>query len=115
MSLNIKDLEMPKDCDSCRHPTCELWLDIDIGKRHPDCPLTEVPNQHGRLIDAEHLKESLEYYIREAMWGKRINMALDWVKDEFIDAEPTVIQASESEERPAFLPTYELTPRREEG
>ena len=43
-----------------------------------------------RKIDADHLKETLDYYIREAGWGEEINKALGWVKDEFIDSEPTV-------------------------
>ena len=43
-----------------------------------------------RLIDADSLKETLDYYICEAGWSKEIKMALRWVKDEFIDAEPTV-------------------------
>lgn len=40
-----------------------------------------------RWIDADHLKETLDYYIREAGWSDEINMALGWVKDEFIDSE----------------------------
>lgn len=44
-----------------------------------------------RLIDGDHLKETLDYYIREAGWSKEINMALGWVKDEFIDSEPTIV------------------------
>lgn len=52
---------------------------------------------HGRLIDADALKETLDYYIREAGWGDTANKALRWVKDEFIDSEPTVIPASEEE------------------
>lgn len=43
-----------------------------------------------RLIDADNLKETIDYYIREAGWSNAINETLGWVKDEFIDAEPSV-------------------------
>ena len=53
---------------------------------------------HGRLIDADKLKETLDYYIREAGWSDEINKALSWVKDEFIDSEQAIIPASEEGE-----------------
>lgn len=52
-----------------------------------------MPEKHGQLIDAECLKETPDYYIREAGWGEEINRALGWVKDEFIDSEPTIVEA----------------------
>ena len=56
---------------------------------------TEVPEPHGRLIEADKLKETLDYYIREAGWSDEINKALSWVKNEFIDSEQAIIPASE--------------------
>ena len=53
---------------------------------------------HGRLIEADKLKETLDYYIREAGWSDEINKALSWVKDEFIDSEQAIIPASEKGE-----------------
>ena len=50
----------------------------------------ELP-PHGRLIDADALKDTMDYYIREAGWSDEINEALTWVRDEFIDHEPTII------------------------
>lgn len=55
----------------------------------------EVSEPHGDLIDADKLKETLDYYISEAGWSDEINKALSWVKDEFIDSEQAVIPASE--------------------
>ena len=55
----------------------------------------EVSEPHGDLIDADKLKETLDYYISEAGWSDEINKALSWVKDEFIDSEQAVISASE--------------------
>lgn len=42
-----------------------------------------------RYINANGLKDTLDYYIGEAGWTAAHNEALTWVKDEFIDAEPT--------------------------
>lgn len=42
-----------------------------------------------RYINANGLKDTLDYYISEAGWTAAHNEALTWVKDEFIDAEPT--------------------------
>ena len=64
MSVLIKGMEMPKNCDECHFyrywdgmaSSCRAfnetkWIDdCDMKKeRHPDCPLVEVP-PHGRLI-----------------------------------------------------------------
>lgn len=58
----------------------------------------QLPKGHGRMIDADSFKETLDYYIREAGWSKEHNESLGWCK-EFIDAELTVIEADkESEE-----------------
>lgn len=51
---------------------------------------------HGRLIDADAFKETIDYYIREAGWSDAHNEALGWVK-EFIDNEQAVIEAEGSE------------------
>lgn len=78
MSILIKSMEMPKDCNTC--PMLEgdrldglchaasRWLDDDEYWRwylYPEgdvddskplnCPLVEVPTPHGRLIDADEL------------------------------------------------------------
>ena len=56
-----------------------------------------LPKKHGRLIDVDALKETLDYYICEANWGDEVNKVLKWVKDEFIDSENTVIEAEGTE------------------
>lgn len=58
MSVLIKGMEMPHDCDSCKVSDildCPLWKPMDIGERHPECPLVEVPTPHGRLIDEDEI------------------------------------------------------------
>lgn len=76
MSVLIKGMDMPKDCDSCfmvdkcKHRHYELMkfavlkrsghLDEygDFGSRlvKDDCPLIEVPTPHGDLIDGNKME-----------------------------------------------------------
>ena len=106
MSVLIKGMEMPHDCDSCKVSDildCTLWKPMDIGERHPECPLVEVPTPHGRLIDKDRLK-------REMLWnfaGEKIplydcdNNPVDFhVKDveATINSQPTVIEAERTNE-----------------
>lgn len=66
MSILIKGMEMPTTCGNC--PVHKLWAEDDeaqcmikrelwtkCSKRNPDCPLIEIPDGHGRLIDADAL------------------------------------------------------------
>ena len=66
MSIIIKGVEMPKNCDECpciawrydddSPACCVLEKDIsDYTKRLADCPLVEIKTPHGRLIDADAL------------------------------------------------------------
>ena len=60
MSVLIKDMEMPSNCNDCDIDFCIFKYEArdDIGKTRSDhCPLVEVPTPHGRLIDADVLKE----------------------------------------------------------
>ena len=62
MSVLIKGMEMPHDCDSCKVSDildCTLWKPMDIGERHPECPLVEVPTLHGDLIDRKVLIDAV--------------------------------------------------------
>ena len=108
MSIIVKGMKMPDDCPVCplahwnkldSFTGCELIkryfdkADMETRGRPSFCPLVELPAEHGRLIDADALKDTLDYYIREAGWSDEINEALTWVRDEFIDHEPTVIEA----------------------
>lgn len=109
MSVIVKGMEMPESCARCKlkywmnaNPYCPViesnlewnqyssreWTGIDTR-----CQLGKLPEKYGRLIEADSLKETLDYYIREAGWGEKTNRVLGWVKDEFIDAEPTIVEA----------------------
>lgn len=75
MGVYIKGMDMPKSCYDCDIGVCicNRYYDpnFDINdtqiKRHPDCPLVEVKDPHGRLIDADeliakHEKEKIRDY-----------------------------------------------------
>lgn len=109
MSVIIKGATMPGTCVDCPlfresaygFDLCKgkgigfvaeeaKWLDAT----RPDwCPMVELPEKHGRLIEADSLKETLDYYILEAGWDEKTNQVLGWVKDEFIDSERTIVEA----------------------
>lgn len=62
MSVLIKGMEMPKNCEVCplnfyecaplEKSSEEIMQYFGGDSRHPDCPLIEV-QPHGRLIDAD--------------------------------------------------------------
>lgn len=101
MGIYIKGMEMPKSCLECplngesackAFTTIEPWTFKD-DERAAFCPLTEVPEPHGRLIDADKfefipLKE-------DEVKGRIIGYLLT---KERIDQAPTVIERSETEE-----------------
>lgn len=60
MGIYIKGIELPKDCDSCGIvKDCPLWYCTDVGARHPECPLTEVKEPHGELIDKDKVIDAI--------------------------------------------------------
>ncbi len=74
MGIYIKGMEMPTSCRSCPFENggdCyggkyKYIMDVDDYEdyRHPNCPLTEVPEPHGRLIDSDKaVKDYHEYGI----------------------------------------------------
>ena len=93
MSVLIKGMEMPALCQEC-----DLYIDgacyakgyrdyrsiMDMSKPD-DCPLTEIPTPHGRLIDADKLAN-------ETFYGATSAPYITYRK--FVNA-PTVIEAEE--------------------
>lgn len=109
MSVIVQGMRMPKDCIVCYETTkclgtgrCfedgTIWCGLAKGylgveETRSKCPLRPLPEKYGRLIEADSLKETLDYYIREAGWDAKTNRVLGWVKDEFIDGEQTIVEA----------------------
>lgn len=85
MSVFVKDIDVPSDCDGCWHPTCNLWLQTDVGKRHKDCPISPMPEKHGRLKDVdaiiEDIRKNSESYFAD-------DFAHEW-----IERQPTIVEA----------------------
>lgn len=90
MGVYIKGMEMPRNCDECDDMLLLSTIickcsEFGLNERPPGCPLTEVPEPHGRLIDADACID----YIRNS--NQRAWEALAY--------EPTVIEGSEPLER----------------
>ena len=68
MSVIIKNMDIPKSCGCCRfalfNGTCMASGDNVglIDTRAESCPLVEIPEKHGDLIDAKAFNESVESY-----------------------------------------------------
>jgi hypothetical protein len=106
MSVLIKGMEMPKNCEVCplnfyecallEKSSEEIMQYFGGDSRHPGCPLVEVLTPHGRLIDADALKE-IEFCGLQA--DKKIIYQMGW--NDAIEAiaknAPTIIQAEEDE------------------
>lgn len=84
MSILIKNMEMPKNCDTCflsKWDTCNerFYCMFD------ECPLVEVPVPHDRLIDAGALLEDVR--------KNSVSYSADDFAHEWVDVQPTVIEA----------------------
>lgn len=97
MGVYIKGMEMPKDCTECMlnyldkfgYPHCCITsLLISYGKTNGDCPLTEVPEPHGRLIDIEDIA-LLKTVSCGGLSAKKL-----WKR---IKEQPTIIERSNNE------------------
>lgn len=102
MSVLIKGMEMPKNCNECKlrngigkdcgkaifhcAPLAEWVMPNPLGRAN-DCPLVEIP-PHGRLIDADALEADTEWDDREDGYISYSKVA--------IECAPTIIEAEES-------------------
>ncbi len=105
MGIYIKGMEMPKDCGKC--PLVEKCKNRHLEITESDngyepifiqdyCPLTEVSEPHGRLIDADALIPIMKYNTTDNEIGVfPIRIGFDAIKG-VIDEAPTVIERSET-------------------
>ena len=63
MGVYVKGMEMPNDCMECPFSDYEAWCLIP-GVIQGHCPLVEVPEPHGDLIDRDILEQELINGIR---------------------------------------------------
>jgi hypothetical protein len=117
MSVLIKGMRIPKDCRECKFQdygftTGDTWCGVNdavlarnfeaikFDGRPEWCPLVEVPEPHGRLIDADMLIKFVEDRY-EITWES--DCYEGGIKDacsdilEKIDTMPTVIEAEDGE------------------
>ena len=98
MSILIKSMEMPKDCNSCRFSgfgglrneriVCMFTGSNDYlnqQERFSDCPLVEVP-PHGRLIDFNAIPWENQTMTYDDEWA---------IKAFDLEQMPTIIEAEE--------------------
>jgi len=91
MSVLIKGIKAPKDCGLCPCNNKDLYycmaaekyVDFDSRMRPYFCPLVELPEHHGRLVDANVIEEKmipLSFSVQK------------WINEVALDTEvPTVI------------------------
>lgn len=110
MSVLIEGMEMPDTCTRCDY----IGLNVAIGckvvtgtnGRADNCPLTEVPEPHGRLIDADALHKLFEdqwHYLQVLDWNENPTAeanqsGINWCINTMHDDAPTIIPASEEGE-----------------
>lgn len=111
MSVIVKGMQMPEKCGSCDLFHAESPMHCTVVKGHktvgapygmprPEwCPLFEIPEKHGRLIDADELRRKMYHDAFETdtdfqMWNSGC-----WIRykmfENNIDAQPTVIEAED--------------------
>ena len=96
MSILIKGMEMPKNCDDCRFDIdCPYDESQDgykmMGGRPRKCPLVPVP-PHGRLIEAEPIMKFITDGLNSGEFGyDQIKVLTE------IQYAPTIIPAEEGE------------------
>ena len=114
MSVLIRGMQMPDNCSRCDilvGTFCQR-LNIDVDpfydgaiSRNNNCPLVELPEKHGDLIDRQKLLEDnkhLEYptdgkYRRDRAWAVGFNAGARHCNEHAVYA-PTVIEAEGVEE-----------------
>ena len=85
MSVLIKDMEMPEKCGLCDLFHAESPMHCTVVKGHktvgapsgmprPEwCPLVALPDKHGRLVDADALRESVLKWLPHDPYGVEEN------------------------------------------
>lgn len=88
MSVIIKGMQIPEDCFSCplkEEGFCNITnaYAAQIYERNSDCPLVELPEHHGRLIDEDEIiVPSLVSWADQAIVADAIQDALTIIEAE---------------------------------
>lgn len=102
-SVLVKGMKMPENCTRCDY----IGLNVAIGcpvmsgtnGRATDCPLVALPDKHGRLVDADALRDRLRNLADDdwnanttTTWSEAFSECADMVDDA-----PTIVEAEDSE------------------
>ena len=88
MSVLIKGMEMPTSCGDCKlRMAVGCYGNLPHNTRMPNCRLVPVPD-HGRLVDADALKDTDNFIHKTMLFGGQVVYAQD-----AIDRAPTIIPA----------------------
>ena len=115
MSILIKGMKMPKNCDNCDliqfddeglEAHCPLspyyrWCGTPPDYIPEGCRLVEIPTPHGRLIDADRLSQMIHGTLCETCETFSCEKGKGCLIDDvfnLIDQAPTIIEAEVSEE-----------------
>ena len=91
MGIYLPKVKMPKDCHECDALGISDVVGVECDRTTTSCPLIEVPIPHGRLIDADAIKEMAWKAESEACF-----YALeDVISVTDMDEAPTVIESEE--------------------
>lgn len=101
MSVLIKDMQMPDNCSECQLeydqmmcPIAGRWYEqsnLDIGfdpnkDRLPECPLVELPEHHGDLVDVNEIRWD-DHYDSDGNLSKYKIAYSDEMPDAIVEAE----------------------------
>lgn len=70
MSVLVKGMKMPGDCLSCplkEEGFCNITnaYAVRINERNSDCPLVDIPEHHGRLIDENEVRTVMNWLLTQ--------------------------------------------------
>ena len=93
MSVLVKGMKMPDSCYHCKiAESCGHYIANYTDRRHPDCPLIALPEHHGRLVDADALRDRLRSLADDG-WNK--STTTSWAEafsecEDMVDDAPTI-------------------------
>lgn len=110
MSVIVKGMEMPDSCGACKLSVqvsmslgavmrCRLVGVVGtsfsdphdvLNKRHPNCPLVALPDKHGRLVDADEIKNKNPLHME-----LDVPYVTEVTVGEIIDSAPTIVESED--------------------
>ena len=114
MSVLIKGMKMPKNCRECKIKAWEerynvyvcpfggiLELSCLANGRRNECPLVELPEKHGRLVDIDELARKMYHDAFETDTDLQKWDSGCWIRYKLFennrDAAPTIIEAEDGQ------------------